>query len=70
MKSELLSDVLEAHKKEFDVKSLPSVIAIKAPQTTNAVSLCNNGSSHMSHRDEISAVGITEARVSDSQSKT
>ena len=76
MKSELLSDVLKAHKKEFDsikkdvVESLPSVAAIKAPQTTNAISMCNNGSLHMSHRDEISAVGIAEARVSDSQSKT
>ena len=69
MKSELLSDVLEAHKKEFDsikkdvVESLPSVAVIKAPQTTNAVSMCKNGSSHMSHRDEILAVGIAEARV-------
>ena len=48
MKSKLLSDVLDAHKKEFDsikkdvVKSLWSVAAIKAPQTTNAVSMCNS----------------------------
>ena len=74
MKSELVSDVLEAHKKEFDfirkdgIESLPSVAAIKVPQTTNADSM-PNGSSHMSHQDEISSVGIAQARVSDSHSK-
>ena len=86
MKSELVSDVLKALKKEFDsikkdvVKSLlPSIAAIKVPQTTSAVSV-RNGWSQTSHRQEISSVGkaearvaearVAEARVGDSQSKT
>ena len=76
MKSELVSDVLETHKKEFDSikkdvgESLPSVAPIKVPQTTTVVSLHNEGSSQTSHREEISSIGKAEARVGDSQSKT
>ena len=75
IKSELVSDVLEAHKKEFDSlkkdvgESLPSVAAIKVPQTTTVVSV-HSGSSQTSHLEEISSIGKAEARVGDSQSKT
>ena len=87
MKSELVSDVLEALKKEFDsvtekdvVESLlPSIAAIKVPQTTSAVSVCN-GWSQTSHQQKISSIGkaearvaearVAEARVGGSQSKT